>query len=155
MSPFALLNNSLHTWCPVLKVIEVATTFVEVFGEAGEAIAELDVLAGLADAARNAPVPYVRPTVIGGESDKICLKGSRHPLVEAQDGMNFIKNDCEMIRGESWFQLITGPNMGGKSTFIRQVTYTHLLYEILSSKGDEWKVRSLIELRFVFVCTDH
>ena len=35
--------------------------------------------------------------------------------------MEFIKNDCSMIEGESWFQVITGPNMGGKSTFIRQV----------------------------------
>lgn len=45
----------------------------------------------------------------------------RHPCVEAQDGVDFIKNDCRMSRGQSWFQLITGPNMGGKSTFIRQV----------------------------------
>lgn len=35
----------------------------------------------------------------------------RHPCVEAQDGVEFIKNDCCMKRGESWFQIITGPNM--------------------------------------------
>jgi hypothetical protein len=52
----------------------------------------------------------------------VCiLQGSRHPCVEVQEGVSFVSNDCVMQRGSSWFNIITGPNMGGKSTFIRQV----------------------------------
>jgi hypothetical protein len=43
------------------------------------------------------------------------------PYSPPKDGVSFIANDCVMKRGESWFQIITGPNMGGKSTYIRQV----------------------------------
>ncbi|KAE8667780.1 hypothetical protein F3Y22_tig00112380pilonHSYRG00018 [Hibiscus syriacus] len=55
-----------------------------------------------------------------GDAGDIVLEGNRHPCVEAQEWVNFIQNDCRLLRGRSWFQIITGPNMGGKSTFIRQ-----------------------------------
>eukprot|EP00937_MAST-01D_sp_MAST-1D-sp2_P007639 g7639.t1 len=44
---------------------------------------------------------------------------ARHPCIELQEGASFIPNDYELVRGTSHFQLITGPNMGGKSTYIR------------------------------------
>lgn len=105
----------------VSQVISVARTFVEIWEEVAMVVGELDVLAAFADLAVSAPCPYIRPTLLEAQCGELVLKGSRHPCVEAQDGVDFIKNDCEMVRGDSWFQIITGPNMGGKSTFIRQV----------------------------------
>jgi len=47
------------------------------------------------------------------------LKGARHPCVELQDSVEYIPNDISLIFGESSFLMVTGPNMGGKSCYIR------------------------------------
>jgi DNA mismatch repair protein MutS len=85
------------------------------------ALAQLDTLLALADhAARNnwcAPMLVSEPT--------ICIEQGRHPVVETQIE-RFIANDC-LLTGERKLLLITGPNMGGKSTFMRQVALITLL----------------------------
>merc|ERR1712216_41623 len=91
---------------------------------------EIDVLASFAEVAVSAPGPFVRPIMHEKTSDTIHLENSRHPNVEAQDNVRFIANTCSMKKGESWFQIITGPNMGGKSTFIRQVGVCVLLAQV-------------------------
>lgn len=104
-----------------VQVRDVAATFLSIWERVGDLIAELDVLASFAHAATAAPTPYCRPKMLGAEAGELVLKQARHPCLELQEGMDVIPNDCVMSRGESWFHIITGPNMGGKSTFIRQV----------------------------------
>ncbi|MCO5591782.1 hypothetical protein L7F22_045774 [Adiantum nelumboides] len=117
-------------WGLVGKVVEVTATFIEVFEGAASLIAELDVLLSFADLSASSPTPYVRPFITPSDEGDIILKESRHPCVEAQDGVSFIPNDCCLLRGKSWFQIITGPNMGGKSTFIRQVGVNVLMAQV-------------------------
>ncbi|XP_057420307.1 DNA mismatch repair protein MSH2 [Lotus japonicus] len=114
----------------VNRVVQTAATFSEVFESLAELISELDVLLSFADLASSCPTPYTRPDITSSDEGDIILEGSRHPCVEAQDWVNFIPNDCKLIRRKSWFQIITGPNMGGKSTFIRQVGVNILMAQV-------------------------
>ncbi|KIY91441.1 DNA mismatch repair protein MSH2 [Monoraphidium neglectum] len=106
-----------------VRVVDVAHTFVEVWEGVIGIVAELDVLAGFAELACSDPTrPYVRPEILGeGQGEEVALVGCRHPCVEAQEGIAFVANDCKLVKGSSWFTIVTGPNMGGKSTYIRQV----------------------------------
>ncbi|XP_044466743.1 DNA mismatch repair protein MSH2 isoform X2 [Mangifera indica] len=114
----------------VNRVVQTAATFSEVFESLAGLLSELDVLLSFADLASSCPTPYTRPDISPPDVGDIILEGSRHPCVEAQDWVNFIPNDCKLIRGKSWFQIITGPNMGGKSTFIRQIGVNVLMAQI-------------------------
>lgn len=90
-------------------------------------IACLDSLASLAEIATR--YNYVRPVV--DESDVIHLKDSRHPVVEKlRPDTPFIPNDVYLDNQSNRFVLLTGPNMAGKSTYIRQVALNVLLAQI-------------------------
>jgi len=112
------------------QVIGIASGYDAVMESLGGHIAEMDVLASFARVSMDAPTPYVRPGMKAlGEGD-LKLVGIRHPCVEVQDDVNFIANDATMARGASDFCIITGPNMGGKSTYIRSVGVVVLMAQI-------------------------
>ncbi len=90
------------------------------------ALATLDALASLAETAtrRN----YVAPILHDG--DEIEIKGGRHPIVEAFLSETFIPNDLKMNNSTDRLLIITGPNMGGKSTILRQIALIQILAQI-------------------------
>ena len=89
-------------------------------------LAELDVLAALAETA--ALGGYVRPQVVA--EDVLDIHEGRHPVVEQSlSGERFVPNDVLFEEGER-VRLITGPNMSGKSTLIRQVALIALMAQI-------------------------
>ena len=89
--------------------------------EIAAAVAELDALAALAERAES--LGWVAPEFT--DDAVIDIKGGRHPVVEAQTA-NFIANDAQLSRIRQML-LITGPNMGGKSTYMRQTALIVLL----------------------------
>ncbi len=100
------------------------------------ALAELDVLAGWAVLARE--WDYHQPEL--DESDVLEIEEGRHPVVEQmlksadtavlRGNQSFVPNDTQLSSSEDQLALITGPNMAGKSTYIRQVALITLLAEI-------------------------
>nr|WP_278199578.1 DNA mismatch repair protein MutS [Thermaerobacter marianensis] len=84
---------------------------------AADALAELDVLAALAEAA--ARYGYVRPKITTDR--RLRIKAGRHPVLDRTLGGRFVPNDVDLDGQDERVMLITGPNMAGKSTFMRQV----------------------------------
>ncbi|RLJ52111.1 DNA mismatch repair protein MutS [Litoreibacter meonggei] len=99
---------------------------------AAAALAQLDVFAALADLA--ASEDWIRPTV--DSSRAFAISGGRHPVVEKalkdQGAAPFVANGCDLSasEGASSIWLLTGPNMAGKSTFLRQNAIIALLAQI-------------------------
>ena len=86
--------------------------------ESAAAVAEVDVLAALADRALG--LRYVRPEM--DESAVLDIREGRHPVVEQiPDADAFVPNDAHLDTLENQLLILTGPNMAGKSTYIRQV----------------------------------
>lgn len=114
----------------VNEVVQVAASYCPVFERLGGVLAHLDVIVALAHCSVHAPEAYVRPKIHPRGEGQTILKEARHPCMELQDDVQFITNDVELTRDQSSFLVITGPNMGGKSTYIRQAGVIALMAQV-------------------------
>jgi DNA mismatch repair protein MutS len=142
------LNLEQDIFADLAQEIAAATSAL---GSTSAALAELDVCAGLASLALEQG--YVRPVI--DESAVFEIRGGRHPVVQQalskQGGASFIENDCILGGSEAALEqsnpnelpdariwLVTGPNMAGKSTFLRQ----NALITVMAQTGSYVPARS-------------
>ena len=111
------------------------------------AVAELDVAAALAEVA--AESRYVRPRF--SETGEMRVVAGRHPVIERlaeKDAQRFIPNDLYFHPGTEFIAVITGPNMGGKSTYLRQAALLAILAQMGSFIPAESAVMPLVDRVF-------
>ncbi|HEY8298703.1 MAG TPA: DNA mismatch repair protein MutS [Candidatus Baltobacteraceae bacterium] len=143
------LTNGERFITPELKELEIAIQTAQsrqlrledqLFGElvdrigariddllaAADALAEIDVLCSLAQCA--AERGYVRPELIDGST--LAIVDGRHPVMETVLRTNFVPNDLHLRADDHRFILLTGPNMGGKSTYLRQAALLTIMAQI-------------------------
>ena len=109
------------------EIRKVVANNLDRIEKTAKAIATLDVLTSLANVASDNN--YTRPEV--NQSNKIILKDSRHPVVEALlSGAPFVPNDVTLDNDSNRVAIITGPNMAGKSTYMRQVALIVLMAQM-------------------------
>jgi DNA mismatch repair protein MSH2 len=111
-------------------VIRVALGYLDDLQSLNNLIAELDIYISFALVVNGSQMEYIKPQLHPLGSGILKLTESRHPCLEVQDGINFIPNDVDFIKGEKDFCILTGPNMGGKSTYVRQIGILVLMAQL-------------------------
>jgi DNA mismatch repair protein MutS len=107
-------------------LVERIAERVDALLQCAEALAELDAYCSLAQIASERG--YVRPTFVDRRA--LDITDGRHPVVEALLGSTFVPNDLHLGHDTARFMLLTGPNMGGKSTYLRQSALLVILAQI-------------------------
>lgn len=119
-----------HQKAVVDEIMNIASGYSGTLNNLSGIVAHLDVLTSFAVVVATAPRPYTRPKMHAEGSGVLSLTQARHPCLERQDGVDYIPNDAHFKHGECTFHIITGPNMGGKSTYIRSVGVCVLLAQL-------------------------
>ncbi len=130
------------------EVREKCASFTKEIRETAQAIAAIDVLCAFAETARKND--YRRPTI--NDDDQICITGGRHPVVESLlKDERFVSNDTLLDNLDNNIIIITGPNMAGKSTYIRQVALIVLMAQMGSFVPAEKAVIGIVDRIFTRV----
>lgn len=116
-----LINLEKKLFAELLEAVAKETGRIQLVSKV---LAELDVLASFSNLAREHN--YTRPKL--DLSNQVRVVGGRHPVVERVIGEhNYVENDISLNDADRKFAVLTGPNMGGKSTYLRQVGLIQLL----------------------------
>ncbi len=118
------LQLELVLYSDIKKVLE---NYIEDLKNTAEAIANLDCLVALSTVAKNNG--YVKPIIVDSNEELLITDG-RHPVVEEVSKQRFVPNDCILNNTDSRMMILTGPNMAGKSTYMRQVALITLMAHI-------------------------
>jgi len=131
-----------------LGVREEAAAYLDELRKTADAISTLDILSSLAAVA--VAKRFVRPTVNGGY--ELAIIGGRHPVVEElAEGERFVPNDVKFDEEANRLLVITGPNMSGKSTILRQTALIALMAQIGSFVPAESATVGLVDRIFTRV----
>ena len=110
-----------------VKIRSKISSQIERIQKSSNVVAILDVLNDFACIAEE--YEYVKPKV--DDEDEILIKGGRHPVIERMiDSGTFVENDTYLNRRDDRLAIITGPNMAGKSTYMRQVALITLMAQM-------------------------
>lgn len=130
------------------QIREYALQFTTSIQDIAAAVATVDVLCALADCARRHG--YVRPTI--RDDNTLYIRAGRHPVLDAaMKNERFVPNDVVLDGQENRIMIITGPNMAGKSTYIRQTALLTLMAQMGSFIPAENAVIGLVDRIFTRV----
>ncbi len=129
------------------KLRDYILTFEKELLHNAKIISELDVFCSYAQLASESN--YSRPQIT--QSPIIDIKNGRHPIVEKLVSETFVPNDCQMDTQNEMILLITGPNMAGKSTIMRQVALITILAQMGSYVPAESAVIGIVDQLFTRV----
>ncbi|XP_063906201.1 DNA mismatch repair protein Msh2 [Zophobas morio] len=114
----------------ITEMFDVAAGYGDSLRNLNIYIAQVDVLLSFANVAVWARIPYIRPKLHEAGKGSFKLEKVRHPCIEQQEHVSFIPNSVEFNHNDKTLHIITGPNMCGKSTYIRSIGVCVLMAQI-------------------------